>query len=118
MKKYFNLYSLLILGTIAIIITSIIIVFFLGKRSTISGVEIVITNLKEDEEITEEEAISVAVKQFGILGEKVNAEDLKVHRIERNEVEYYYIVSPKNTIQIKILGGKIERINTILIDNT
>ena len=116
MKKYFNLSTLLIFGVIIIMIVSLIMVFVVRKRSTAGGVEIVASRTKQDEEITEEEARKVAVKQFKILGEKVKAEDLKVIKIKRMEVEYYYITSRENTLEIKILGGQIERINNTLIE--
>lgn len=117
MKKYFNLYHLLIIILIAIVITSIIIVFVQRKRSTVDGIEIILSNVKEDEEITEKEARKVAVRQFAVLGENVNEEDLTVKKMTKQEEDYYYIVSRENTLEIKILGGQITRINTILINN-
>ena len=71
------------------------------------------TKVKEDDEITEEKARKVAVEQFKRLGEKrAKTEQLKVQKILRNEAEYYYISSEKNTLEIQIKGGKITRINS------
>lgn len=116
-KTKYRLYNL------AIIVFSIIIVVFLyiifkpnDKVLTPSGLEVVQTNIKDDEEITEEQAKKVAVEQFRILKEDVKEEDLKLIKIQRNNEEYYYITSINNSLEIKIKGGKTTRINAALVE--
>lgn len=115
-KKVFNLYNIAIFICIILIIGSIYIIFKPEKKMTSDGIKIVQTGLKETEEITEEKAKKTAVKQFEILGEKTKVEDLKITKIRRKEEEYYYIKSAKNSLEIRIKGGVIERINTVLVD--
>jgi len=87
------------------------------KTKQNENVEIVKTNVKEDEEITEEDAKKAAVKQFKELGEKNVKEDkVNVTKIIRAEEEYYYITSKENSVEVKIKGGKITRINTALVE--
>lgn len=119
-KKYFNPYNLAIIGAVIVIIVSLIIIFMpegeKSKQKTVDGVKVVTSNTKEDEEITEEDARKLAVKQFKKLGETINKDDVQVNRIRRQGEEYYYIASPKNTLEIKILGGEITRINSVIVE--
>lgn len=115
-RKVFNLYNLSIIACIILIIISLIIIFKPGKVISKSGIEIVQTGVNKDEQISEEDAKKAAVKQFRILGEKTELKDLKVVKIQRKDVEYYYITSAKNTLEISVMGGKIERVNSVLIE--
>lgn len=70
------------------------------------------------EEITEDEAKNIAVKRFTALGEQdVNAESISIKKIRRSGEEYYYITSAENTLEVKIIGGNITRINSVIVDN-
>jgi len=65
-------------------------------------------------EITEQEARKLAVKQFKELDEKwIKEKDLEVLEFSRANEYYYYISSKENTIEIKKDGGKITRINSV-----
>lgn len=69
------------------------------------------------EDITEEKAKEIAIEQFGVLGENsLNPESLECIKIKRDDTLYYYISSEKNTIEIKIEGGVITRINSELVN--
>lgn len=117
LKRYFNLYNLAILCCVIAVVVGL---YFLLKsekgKTTQSGIEIVDTNIKEDGEISEEKAKEVAIKQFKNLGEKVSREDLNIKKIKRQGEEYYYITSKENTMEIKIKGGKITRINSAPVE--
>ncbi|MBO5478754.1 MAG: hypothetical protein J6A04_03450 [Clostridia bacterium] len=117
LKKILNPYSLAIVGSIILIIVSLFIIFKPETKKTPAGIEIVDTGIKEEEEITEQEARKVAKKQFQKLGESsVKEEELQVKKIRRSEEEYYYISSAKNTLEIKIKGGEITRINSATVE--
>jgi uncharacterized protein YxeA len=116
-KRVFNLYNIIVLACIIVIGISLYIIFKPKTTVTPYGVEIVNTNTKETEEITEEKARKVAVKQFKKLGETdLKAQDLDVLKIERDSEEYYYICSLENTMEIKIKGGQITRINSASVE--
>lgn len=119
-KKYFTLYNLAIAGAVIVIIVSLIIIFMpeggKSKQKTVDGVKVVTSKTKEDEQITEEDARKLAVKQFKKLGETINKDDVQVNKIQRQGEEYYYIASPRNTLEIKILGGEIKRINSVIVE--
>ena len=99
--------------TILLIITLIII--FKPKEKIVDGVKIITSKRQENEEITEDEAREIAVKQFKRLGEKTEKDELEVVEIKRKEEKYYYISSHRNTLEIKILGGEITKINTVVV---
>ena len=84
----------------------------------VDGVEVIQSNKKETEEISEKEARKIAVKQFKKLNENVKEDSLSVTKIQRKGEEYYYIVSQKNNVEIKIIGGKITRINSSLVEES
>lgn len=115
-KRIFNLYNLAILACIIIILGSLYIIFKPEKVYTPSGIEVVQTNIKDGEDITEEQARKTAVKQFEILKEDVKEEELNVVKIQRNNEKYYYITSVNNSLEIKINGGKIIRINSATVE--
>ncbi len=65
-------------------------------------------------EINEQEARKLAVKQFKELNERwVKERDLEVLEFSRANEYYYYISSKENTVEIKKDGGKITRINSV-----
>ena len=74
----------------------------------------VVQNGNSANEISEQEARKLAVKQFKELDEKwINEKDLEVLEFSRANEYYYYISSKENTIEIKKDGGKITRINSV-----
>ena len=112
-KRIFNLYNLAILACIILIAVSLFIIFKPAKKTTSWGQEIVVSDVKQDEEITEDKARDLAVKQFKKLGEKdVKKDSMEVKQIKRSEELYYFISSANNTLEIKIKGGEITRINS------
>ncbi len=118
-KKYFTIYNISILGAIIIIIISLIIIFKPDgekiEQKEIGETKIIETKTKENEQITEEQAKKIAIKQFKELGEKTEKENLEIKKIQRKGEEYYYIKSPQNSLEIKILGGEITRVNSELV---
>ena len=128
LKKHINLYNLSIIGLIIIIIISLCIIFRenIGgvfnsiaskeEEKTLDGIKVITSSIKENEEITEEGAREMAVKQFKRLGEKIKEDELNVTPIRRTGERYYYITSYENTIEIKILGGEITRINSNIVE--
>ena len=74
----------------------------------------VVQNGNSANEISEQEARKLAVKQFKELDEKwINEKELEVLEFSRANEYYYYISSKENTIEIKKNGGKITRINSV-----
>ena len=74
----------------------------------------VVQNGNSTNEITQQEARKLAVKQFKELDEKwINEKELEVLEFSRANEYYYYISSKENTIEIKKNGGKITRINSV-----
>ncbi|MCI8397644.1 MAG: hypothetical protein HFJ52_08635 [Clostridia bacterium] len=68
------------------------------------------------EDITEEKAKEIAIEQFKVLGENsLTPDSLECIKIKRDDTLYYYVSSAKNTIEIKIEGGVITRINSELV---
>lgn len=120
LKRQFNLYNFSILICIVIIIVSLFVIFRpkgeKTERKTVDGVKVIASSIKEDEEITEEEARKMAKKQFKRLGENISEKDLNVTTIRRSGELYYYVQSQKNTLEIKIKGGEITRINTVIVE--
>lgn len=115
-KRSFSFYNFAIFACIIIIVISIYIILKPATVTTPSGITVVQTNIKEDEKISKEKAIEAAVKQFKILGENVKEEELNVVKIQRNQEEYYYITSVNNSLEIKINGGKVTRINAAPVE--
>jgi len=69
-------------------------------------------------EITYEEAISKAVTVFQDQGElNVDSKSFEVLKTSRDGIEYYYISSKENTVEIAIKGGKVNRINSVIVQN-
>ena len=74
----------------------------------------VVQNGNSANEITQQEARKLAVKQFKELDEKwIKEKDLEVLEFSRANEYYYYISSKENTVEIKKDGGKITRINSV-----
>ena len=59
-------------------------------------------------------AKKLAIKQFKELGESdLSENDVSCLKILRDEDEYFYIKSKQNTLEIKVKGGQISRINSV-----
>lgn len=126
-KKVFSLYNIAVAICVIVIIVSLYIILkpengeiFTKQKEklTVDGVEVIQSNKKETEEISEKEARKIAVKQFKKLNENVKEDSLSVMKIQRKGEEYYYIVSQKNNMEIKIMGGKVTRINSSLVEES
>ena len=123
-KKKFNVYNVAIFLCVIALIVLVVFFFIMLKpkennddnKIVVGGVEIVESEIKETDEITEEQAKQIAVKQFKNLEEDTTVDQLKVTQIRRGQVEYYYVTSAKNSMEIRILGGKVERVNSVLIE--
>lgn len=119
MKRVFSIYNLAVILCVIAIIVALVIILKPNhnKKITADGVEIVQSKLSSDEEISENDAKKLAIKQFKKIGESdINEESLKVLKIQRQGKEFYYISSKENTIEIQILGGDITRINSVVIE--
>lgn len=79
--------------------------------------EAVETNVGEDGNITVSGALDAAVRQFKSLGENVSSDNLKLQKITRDSIEYFYVTSTQNSIEIKIQGGKVTRINSATLED-
>lgn len=120
LKRVFNLYNIAILVCIIVILISLYIFFVPEKVATEdetkqSKTEEVVQT-KEDKGISENKARKLAVKQLKKLGEEVKEDELEVIEIQRSGTRYYYITSKENALEIRIENGKIERINSELVE--
>ena len=113
LKRALTPYHIATTICLIVLITSLCIILKPETKKTPSGITVVSSKTKENEEITEEEAKELAIKQFIKIGEK-NLEKYKINiiKIDRNGEEYYYVTSAENTAEIKIKGGQITRINS------
>lgn len=116
LKKILTPYNIIIGISIILIILSLYIIFKPNKKYTSYGVEIVQSRVGKNKEITEDEAREIAVKQFEKLNENVEKASLEVIKLERNDGLYYYISSEKNTMEVRIKGGKVTRINAVPVE--
>lgn len=117
LKRLLNVYNLAILCCVIIVIIALYFVFKPEKMTTPYGIEVIDTKTNKNEEISEEKAKEVAIKQFEKLGEEViKIEELTVKKIERKGEEYFYITSQNNSLEIKIKGGEIVRINSAAVN--
>lgn len=115
-KKSLTLYNIAIISCVVIIVVSLVIVFMPEKKEKImlDGVEVIQLNTKEGSEISEDNAKKLAIKQFKELGESdLSENDVSCLKILRDEDEYFYIKSKQNTLEIKVKGGQISRINSV-----
>ena len=119
-KNHLNFYNISILLCIIIILVSLFIIFKpkgeKAEKKKVNGVEVIASNIKEEEEITEKEARKMAKQQFKKLGENIAEDDLNLTTIRRSGELYYYVQSKNNTLEIKIKGGEITRINTVIVE--
>lgn len=116
-KRLFSIYNLAILVSIIIILISLYIIFMPNEKTIIhNGIEVEQSNIENEKQITENQAKKLAVKQFKKLKEDVKEEELNIIKIQRENEEYYYITSVNNSLEIKINGGKITRINAALVE--
>ena len=114
-KKSLTLYNIAIISCVVIVV-SLVIVFMPEKKEKImlDGVEVIQSNTKEGSEISEDNAKKLAIKQFKELGESdLSENDVSCLKILRDEDEYFYIKSKQNTLEIKVKGGQISRINSV-----
>ena len=127
LKNIVNLYNIAVVICVVVIVVSFCIILkpedggiFAKQKEKlmVDGVEVIQSNKKETEEISEKEARKIAVKQFKKLNENVKEDSLSVTKIQRKGEEYYYIVSQKNNVEIKIMGGKITRVNSSLVEES
>ncbi len=127
LKNIVNLYNIAVVICVVVIIVSLCIILkpedggiFAKQKEKlmVDGVEVIQSNKKETEEISEKEARKIAVKQFKKLNENVKEDSLSVTKIQRKGEEYYYIVSQRNNVEIKIMGGKITRVNSSLVEES
>lgn len=127
LKNIVNLYNIAVVICVVVIIVSLCIILkpedggiFAKQKEKlmVDGVEVIQSNKKETEEISEKEARKIAVKQFKKLNENVKEDSLSVTKIQRKGEEYYYIVSQRNNVEVKIMGGKITRVNSSLVEES
>ena len=114
--KKFDMYNLAIIGCVILIIISAIILFVPNKGSIADKFQSIFTSTQK-KEISEDKAKEKAVKKFKELGEDISKDNLQVIKIQRSGEEYYYITSKKNTMEVKVIGGKITRVNSVVVDN-
>ena len=113
LKRTITPYNIAITICLIVLITSLCIILKPETKKTPSGITIVSSKTKENEEIKEEKAKELAIKQFKKIGEKnLEKDKINIIKIDRNGEEYYYVTSAENTAEIKIKGGQITRINS------
>lgn len=113
LKRALTPYHIATTICLIVLITSLCIILKPETKKTPSGITVVSSKTKENEEITEEEAKELAIKQFKKIGEKnLEKDKINIIKIDRNAEEYYYVTSAENTAEIKIKGGQITRINS------
>lgn len=116
LKRLVSPYNLAILASVILIFVGMYMFLKPEKKFTPSGIEVATTKVKDNEEISKDKAIKLALEQFEILGEKkLSEEDLEVLEIIKQKEDYYYISSPKNTVEIKIKGGIVTMINSATV---
>lgn len=113
LKRALTPYHIATTICLIVLIISLCIILKPETKKTPSGITVVSSKTKENEEITEEEAKELAIKQFKKIGEKnLEKDKINIIKIDRNGKEYYYVTSAENTAEIKIKGGQITRINS------
>ena len=113
LKRALTPYHIATTICLIVLITSLCIILKPETKKTPSGITIVSSKTKENEEITEEQAKELAIKQFKKIGEKnLEKDKINIIKIDRNGEEYYYVTSAENTAEIKIKSGQITRINS------
>mgnify|MGYP001478608686 CR=1 FL=1 len=113
LKRALTPYHIATTICLIVLIISLCIILKPETKKTPSGITVVSSKTKENEEITEEEAKELSIKQFKKIGEKnLEKDKINIIKIDRNGEEYYYVTSAENTAEIKIKGGQITRINS------
>lgn len=113
LKRALTPYHIATTICLIVLITSLCIILKPETKKTPSGITVVSSKTKENEEITEEEAKELAIKQFKKIGDKnLEKDKINIIKIDRNGEEYYYVTSAENTAEIKIKSGQITRINS------
>ena len=113
LKRALTPYHIATTICLIVLIISLCIILKPETKKTPSGITVVSSKTKENEEITEEEAKELAIKQFKKIGEKnLEKDKINIIKIDRNGEEYYYVTSAENTAEIKIKGGQITRTNS------
>ena len=113
LKRALTPYHIATTICLIVLITSLCIILKPETKKTPSGITVVSSKTKENEEITEEQVKELAIKQFKKIGEKnLEKDKINIIKIDRNGEEYYYVTSAENTAEIKIKGGQITRINS------
>lgn len=113
LKRALTPYHIATTICLIVLIISLCIILKPETKKTPSGITVVSSKTKENEEITEEEAKELAIKQFKKIGEKnLEKDKINIIKIDRNGEEYYYVTSAENTAEIKIKSGQITRINS------
>ena len=112
-KKGFNIRIFGIIICIILIIASLCIIFRPDKIITTYGLEVFQPKIGKDEEITKDQAREIAVKQFEKMGENVDKNKLEVLDLQRKDGQYYYISAQRNSLEIRVKGGEITRINAV-----
>ena len=102
---------------IVIILGIIFVPKLINAISNNSNSIIVKSNVSKNKDISEDAARELAVKQFQKLNETIKKEELEVISLNRYNEAYYYIVGKDNTMEIKIKGGEITRINGTLVED-
>lgn len=123
LKRIFSFYHIAVALCIIVSVVSIIMFikpdfssWFATKYKIVDGVKVIQTDVKADKEVDESYAKRVGVKQFKELGENLKESDLTVRIITRKGENYYYITSEKNTMEIRIKGGAVTRVNAVPVE--
>ena len=83
-----------------------------------SNTNIVSSGVASGDEISEDKAAEIAIAQFSQMGETgLQKSEIEIMQIQRSGELYYYISSLENTAEIKVKGGKITRLNSVLVNN-
>lgn len=116
-KKTITLYKIAIIVCVGIILGGLYIVLKPENKTTPSGIPVVSPIFQEkNKEIAEETAKGMAQKQFKILGETTKKDDLNVVKFQRDGIAYYYVTSLQNSLEIKVKGGQITKINSASVE--
>ena len=116
LKKLISPFSIAIIACVLLVGVAIYMFLTTEKKRTPSGIEIATIEVNENEDISKDNAIKLAIEQFKILGEKnLKAEDLEVLEIIKQKEDYYFISSKQNTVEIKKLGGMVTMINSATV---
>lgn len=128
LRRVFNLYNIAIFICIIVILIALYIFFAPEKIETTDGAEQSevqdiqqsktedVVQTKDNKGINEKKARKLAVKHLKKLGEEIKEDELDVIEIQRSGTRYYYITSKQNALEIRIENGKIERVNSEVVE--